>query len=75
MAMPNRSGTWINFVAGVLGGFLLGMGVAGLARGFSMWDSFLAVLGFLIAGWAVLDYRRYRRGTPESEVEGGHTIE
>lgn len=73
--MSNRSGNWINFVAGVLGGFLLGMGVAGLARGFSTWDSFLAVLGFLIASWAVLDYRRFRRGTPESEVEGGHTIE
>ena len=72
--MADGSRSWINFVAGVLGGFLFGMGVAGLARGFSMWDSFMAVLGFLIVGWAVLDYRGFRPA-PEAELESGHTVE
>ncbi len=68
-------GAWINVVAFLAGCAILAFGVMGLMGGFSVWSSFLAVFGFLVAGWAVLDYRRFLRGTPESEVEGGHTIE
>lgn len=73
MAEPMRG--WIHVAAGLLGALLLIVGVLGLREGFDIRSTFLAVLGFLIAGWAVLDYRRFRRGTPESEVDGGHTIE
>ncbi|MEX2569988.1 MAG: hypothetical protein WD737_01715 [Gemmatimonadota bacterium] len=73
--MPEPRPSWINFVAGFAGGFVAMLGILGLMQGFDPWSTFLAALGFLIAGWAVLDYRRYKPGTPESEVDGGHTIE
>jgi len=73
--MAEQRGAWINYVGGFAGGFLITIGILGLVNGFDPWSTFLAVLGFLIAGWAVLDYRRFKPGTPESEVEGGRTIE
>jgi uncharacterized membrane protein YdcZ (DUF606 family) len=73
--MPNRKADWIYAVGGVVGGVFIAFGIIGLSSGISVGATFLAVLGFLIAGWAVLDYRRFQRGTPESEVDGGRTIE
>ena len=73
MAEPRAA--WINALAGFIGGFMVMMGILGLIDGFDIWSTFLAVFGFLIASWAVLDYRRYRPGTAESELDGGHTIE
>jgi hypothetical protein len=73
MAEPQRG--WIHLLGGIAGAILVALGILRLMHDFSVMGSFLAVLGFLIAGWAALDYRRFRRGTPESEVEGGHTIE
>lgn len=73
MAESRRA--WLNVLSGLLGGLLFGLGIAGLVLRFNLWDTMLAVFGFLVIGWAVLDYRRFRPGTPESEVEGGHTIE
>lgn len=73
--MAKRRATWINLLAAAVGGVVMGVGVAHLIQEISLRGSVLAVLGFLITGWAVLDLRRFRRGTPESEVDGGHTIE
>lgn len=73
--MSDLPGTWINVVAVVFGVILLMYGVLGLREGFDVMSTFVAVVGFLVAGWSVLSYRRFQRGTPESEVEGGHTIE
>jgi len=73
--MAKVRGGWINGVAGLVGGVFIALGVLGLRGGFSVQSTFLAVLGFLIAGWAVLDYRRFMKGVPESELEGGHTVE
>ena len=70
-----RRRPWINVLAGVTGGVALGVGIGWLIAGAVLTGSVLAVLGFLVVGWAVLDRRRFRRGTPESEVDGGHTIE
>ena len=68
--------SWIHYLAGLLGGAVLGYGVAGFGTGnLTVRSSVLAVLGFLIVGWAILDYRCFRRGTAESELDGGHTIE
>jgi hypothetical protein len=66
---------WVNVVAATVGGVALGLGLGELYNGFSLFGVFWAVFGFLVVGWAVLDRRRFRRGTPESEVNGGHTIE
>ena len=74
MAAPRSR--WINVLAGTVGGFAFGHGLLTLtAFGFSLLPIVWAVLGFLVLGWAVLDLRRYTPGTPESEVDGGRTIE
>jgi hypothetical protein len=73
--MPDVRSSWINVLAAVVGGVMFGMGIARMIFAFSLLSLVWAVLGFLILGWAVLDRRRFRRGTPESEVDGGHTIE
>jgi hypothetical protein len=73
--MAKVRGTWIYALGGFAGALSMAVGIIGLMDGFSVGSTFFAVLGFLIAGWAVLDYRRFMRGTPESEVEGGRTIE
>jgi hypothetical protein len=73
--MSRSRGNWINLVGGLAGALFIVLGVLGLLSGFSIRHTFAAVLGFLIVSWAVLDYRRYQRGTPESELDGGHTIE
>jgi hypothetical protein len=74
MPEPQRRG-WLHGLAGALGAIIFLTGIFGLTRGLSLGDSLFAVLGFLIMSWAALDYRRFRRGTPESEVGGGRTIE
>jgi hypothetical protein len=69
-------GAWIDYVAGALAVLLILFGLRGLMTvGFSLWYTFLDVSGLLLAGWALLDFRRFRSGTPESEVDGGRTIE
>jgi cation transporter-like permease len=73
--MPDIRSPWVNVVAAVVGGVMFGMGIARMILAFSLLSLVWAVLGFLVLGWAVLDRRRFRRGTPESEVDGGHTIE
>jgi hypothetical protein len=73
--MVAQRAPWINVLALIVGGVVLGVGVGRLILGAMLGGSVLAVLGFLIVGWAVLDRRRFRRGTPESEVDGGRTIE
>jgi hypothetical protein len=73
--MANPKGGWINLIAAVAGGILIAIGILDLRYGFQFGATFLAVAGFLLVGWAALDYRRFRTGTQESEVSGGRTIE
>ena len=73
--MPDLRSPWVNLLAALVGAVMLGIGLARMILAFSLLSLVWAVLGFLILGWAVLDRRRFRRGTPESEVDGGHTIE
>ena len=73
--MAGARAPWVNVAAAVVGGVVMGVGLGRLLSQPTLRASVLAVLGFLIVGWAVLDRRRFRRGTPESEVDGGRTIE
>ena len=73
MARTGRS--TINYVVAIAGALILAYGIVRLSEGMSVFYSLIAVLGFLVAGYGVFDERRARRGTPESEVDGGRTIE
>jgi hypothetical protein len=65
---------WINLAAAAVGGAFVGFGVRDLADQISVGATFLAVFGFLIIGWAALDYRRYRPA-PAEELGEGRTVE
>ena len=73
--MAARRKPWINAIAAFAGGIVLGSGVVRLVQVPSLLAAVWTTLGFLVLGWAILDGRRFRRGTPESEIDGGHTIE
>lgn len=73
--MAKLASPWINVAAGVIGGLVLGSGIGWLARGFTIGAAAWTVLGGIILWWAFADRRKYRRGTPESELDGRHTIE
>jgi hypothetical protein len=72
---------WINAVAGLAGGILLGFGAGRFAnelrfgRGVSMTYAVLAVMGVLLLWWALSERRKADPGDPESEMDGSHTIE
>lgn len=73
--MADIRSPWVNVIAATVGGLALGLGVGKLYFELSLAGFVWAVLGFLLVGWAVFDRRKFRRGTPESEVDGGRTIE
>lgn len=65
----------LHAVAALLGLLMMGIGIARLAAGLSPLNLTWAILGFIVVGWVVLERRKYRRGTPESELDGDRTIE
>lgn len=67
--------SWVNVLAAVVGGIALGVGVGRLILGVGLGGAVWTVLGVVILWWAFLDRRKWRRGTPESEVDGSHTVE
>jgi hypothetical protein len=66
---------WVNYLGGVVGALVFIWGLWSLSEAFTLPGAIWAVLGFLILGWAFLDRRKFSRGTPESEMDGGRTIE
>lgn len=72
---------WINAVAALAGGILLGFGLGRFAndlrfgRGFSVPYAVLAVLGLILLWWAISERRKADSTDPESEMDGSHTIE
>jgi hypothetical protein len=73
--MAKLRSPWINTVAGIVGLAAMLWGLALLSSGISLRGVVWAVFGFLVLGWAFFDRRKFSRGTPESEVGGGRTIE
>jgi hypothetical protein len=68
--------SWVNVVAGIVGGLILGLGVGWLARYGTIGALAWTLLGVVILWWAFADRRKRMPGTPESEVDGKrHTIE
>lgn len=66
---------WVNVVGAVAGGLALGYGLGTLPGGITAWGALWTVLGFVLLWWTLMDRRKARRGTPESEADGSHTIE
>jgi predicted membrane-bound spermidine synthase len=73
--MPSLRSPWINTIAGIVGLAAMLWGLFLLVSEVSLRGFVWAVFGFLVLGWAYFDRRKFARGTPESEVEGGRTIE
>ena len=73
--MASLRSPWINTVAGLVGLAALAWGLSFLVTAPALNGVVWSVLGFLVLGWAILDRRKFSRGTPESEVDGGRTIE
>ena len=65
----------INVLAAVTGGILLGFGVGRLAHTPTISAGIMAVSGVLLLWWSLVDRRKAKRGAPESERDGSHTIE
>ena len=66
---------WINVLAAVAGGLLLGFGIGRFAHEPSVVAAVATVFGLILLWWAVSDRRKFRRGNPESETDGSHTVE
>jgi hypothetical protein len=66
---------WIDVVAAVVGGLVFGIGIGQLVFGFTVGAAAWTVIGVIILWWSLSDRRRFRRGTPESEADGSHTVE
>ena len=65
---------WLNVVAAILGGIMLGFGIGRFAHHPSAVPGVAAVIGLLVLWYAVSDRRKARPDTPESERHG-HTVE
>ncbi len=66
---------WLAVAVAVLGGIALGLGLARLYTAFTVRAAVWALIGVVLLWWAISDSRKFRRGTPESEADGSHTIE
>ncbi|MBV9772428.1 MAG: hypothetical protein JO040_00665 [Gemmatimonadetes bacterium] len=71
---PLRS-PWIVVTVAVVGGLLLGVGLGTFWKTHSIGSVVYTALGVILLWWATSDFRKSRRGTPESEDDGSHTIE
>ena len=73
MALP-RTAPWLNGVAALIGGLMLGFGLGRFVHQPSVPFGALALVGLLVLWYAISDYRKARPDTPESETHG-HTLE
>lgn len=67
--MPGFLSTpWLNGLAALIGGLMLGFGLGRFANGPSIPYGVLALVGLLVLWYAISDYRKSRPGNPESET-------
>lgn len=66
---------WLSVAVATLGGIMLGLGIGRLFHRFSVGAGLLALVGVILLWWAISDPRKARPDTPESEVDGSHTVE
>jgi hypothetical protein len=65
---------WLNGLAALIGGLMLGFGLGRFVHQPSVYFGTLALVGLLVLWYAVSDYRKARPDAPESETHG-HTVE
>lgn len=73
--MPDLRSPWVNVLAGVVGGVVLGIGLGRMVIFPTVGAIAWTVIGVIILWWALSDRRKFQRNTPESEADGKHTIE
>jgi hypothetical protein len=73
--MSRIDSPWISVVAAIVGGIAFGWGMGRLVSGITLAAAVWTLIGVLMLWWAFADHRKWRRGTPESEADGSHTIE
>ena len=66
---------WINVVGAIAGGMALGYGLGTLPGGITPLGILWTLIGLILLWWTLVDRRKSRPGTPESETDGSHTIE
>jgi len=66
---------WVNIVGAIVGGMALGYGLGSLPGGITAVGIVWTVAGLLLLWWTLVDRARAKRGAPESERDGSHTIE
>lgn len=66
---------WVNIVGAIAGGMALGYGLGSLPGGITPVGVVWTVVGLLLLWWTLVDRARAKRGVPESERDGSHTIE
>ena len=66
---------WVNIVGAIAGGMALGYGLGSLPGGVTPVGIVWTVIGLLLLWWTLVDRARGKRGAPESERDGSHTIE
>lgn len=66
---------WVNIVGAIAGGMALGYGLGSLPGGITVVGIVWTVIGLLLLWWTLVDRARSKRGAPESERDGSHTIE
>jgi hypothetical protein len=69
-----RLGSWLNGLAALLGGVLLGFGGGRFVHHPSPAYGMLALIGVLVLWYAISDYRKAQSANPESETHG-RTVE
>jgi hypothetical protein len=73
--MNRLNSFWINIIAAVVGGVSLGWGIGRLAGGAMIAGGVWTIIGAILLWWSFADRRKWRGGSPESEVDGSRTIE
>ncbi len=65
----------INIAGAIAGGILFGFGAGRFANEPTVASGVLAMAGLVLLWWSLVERRKGKRGAPESELDGSHTVE